>query len=335
MAGGKGTRFWPRSTLAAPKQFLPLISGETMIQATYRRFLQWIPREHIYVATAQRYVPLLGRQLPELDAERMIVEPEQKDTGPSVALAAHYFLKNGIDDVVVMTPSDQYIADGDALREALCEAAEAAESVPSVVTLGIVPTRPETGYGYMVYEEKPFRNRVHRVKSFIEKPNLPRAEKLYRQPHTVWNSGIFIWRPSTIAHYMGKLQPDIWDALKNISDDPAELARTYSALPSISVDYAVMEKAEQLFTIPVDFAWDDIGLWTSLERFHASDGDGNIANGDVHPFESSGNIVFSDKKTLIIGVRDLIIVSTEEGLLVCAKSEEHKIKQALAAAGGL
>lgn len=327
MAGGKGTRFWPRSTDAKPKQFLALISPETMIQETYRRFRAWLPKEHIYVATAKRYVSILQEQLPELDPERMIIEPEQKDTGPCVALTALRFLERGDDDVLVTAPSDQYIADGAALREALVEAAAAAREVPAIVTLGVVPTRPETGYGYIECAEKPRHGRLYPVQAFIEKPTLAKAKQLYQRPNIVWNSGIFVWRPSTIAYYMKKYQAAIWDTLK---ENMGQLERAYAGLPKISVDYAIMEKAERIYNVPVDFAWDDVGLWSALQHFHPSDRHGNLAIGDVYPVDSGDNIVWSDKKTILIGVRDLIVVSTGEGLLVCHKSEEQKIKNALA-----
>jgi len=330
MAGGKGTRFWPYSTEGKPKQFLPILSEETMIQQTYRRFLEWVPKEHIFVITARRYADILREQLPELDRERTILEPEQKDTGPCAALAALHFLSRGDDDVLVMAPSDQYIGDGEDLKKALLEAESAAQEFPAIVTLGIVPTRPETGYGYVEYSEKPRRGRLHRVQKFIEKPAPDKAEQLYRQPNTLWNSGIFVWKPSTIAHYMEKYQPALWYGLKK---NRMRLEETYSALPGISIDYAVLEKAELIYTIPVDFGWDDVGLWTVLQRFRPSDPHGNIFLGDVHALECSDNIVCTEKNTVLVGVRDMIVVSWGDGLLVCHKSEEQKIKTALAEMG--
>jgi mannose-1-phosphate guanylyltransferase len=257
------------------------------------------------------------------------VEPEPKDTGPCIALAAHYFLREQFDGVLVTAPSDQYIPDADALMYALRTAEKAAQTDGVVVTLGIVPTRPETGYGYIQAEpvDEVSSNGLLPVASFIEKPTLDKAEVLIRQPNIYWNSGIFVWKPSTIARYMEKYCPDIW---LGVTVSEARLPDEYAKLNKISIDYAIVEKAETLFTIPVSFPWDDVGTWKSLERVFSKDEQGNILLGDIIASDNRNSIIYSEsRRVVVIGAEDLIIVSTDEGVLVCHKSAEQQIKQAI------
>lgn len=328
MAGGKGSRFWPRSTDAKPKQFLELTaSGETMLQLTYRRLRSWLPKENIYVSTSRKYAALVKEQLRELAADRLIEEPEQRDTAPGIALAALYFLNRGSDEAFVAIPSDQHIPDADALGEALRLCGEVAREERAIATLGIVPSRPETGYGYIEAEPKPYRDDVFRVMSFIEKPDASTAQSLIRRSNIYWNSGIFTWRPSTIAYYMVLHQPQMWAALTGAGE---HLETVYASLPKISVDYAILEKADRIFMIPARFEWDDVGNWTALERIRGADRYGNIMEGNVEAVDSAGNIVFSDApKTVLIGVSDLIVVSTPAGILICRKTMDQRIKSVL------
>ncbi|MFK7694089.1 mannose-1-phosphate guanylyltransferase [Paenibacillus sp. HJGM_3] len=327
MAGGKGTRFWPRSVSGKPKQFLALTGTETMIQLTYRRFLKWLPQTSVYVVAPVSYLDMIAEQLPELNREQIIVEPEQRDTGPCIALAAMHFLSGGQDEVLVTTPSDQYIPEDGPLLEALKLAEETANAGRNIVTLGIVPTRPETGYGYIEAEEEGREARPVKVRSFVEKPTLDKAEKLFTQSNMYWNSGIFIWKPSTIAHYMQLHQPRLWELLNR---DPAHPELVYGKVPKLSVDYAILEKAEAIYTIPVSFPWDDVGTWTSLERIFPPDSEGNVSMGHVHTLATSNSILFSEHlQSVVIGVRDLIVVSTEAGLLICHKSMEQQIKDVI------
>jgi mannose-1-phosphate guanylyltransferase len=328
MAGGRGNRFWPRSTEELPKQFLALTSTDTMLQETYQRFLRFLPVQDIYVATIHRYAAYVMEQLPELGLSQLIVEPEQRDTAPCMALIAAYFLLEGYNEPFVSVPSDQHIGDEAAFLEALGKAVEAARQDGSIVTLGIVPTRPETGYGYIEAIDKAHDDgSPYRVKRFIEKPDLDKAVRLVNQSNVYWNSGIFAWKPSTIAAYMERFEPDMWRMLSQADE---QLQQIYPLLPKISVDYAILEKADLIYCIPVRFGWDDVGTWTSLTRLFPSDEQGNLVNGSVHTHHADDNIIFSEKqKTLVIGVEGLIIVSTPEGLLVCRKSDEQAIKQAL------
>jgi mannose-1-phosphate guanylyltransferase len=324
MAGGKGTRFWPMSVEEKPKQFLAMTSDKTMIQQTYNRFREYLPQENIFVVTTKRYLPLVCQQLPELMIEQIIVEPEQRDSGPCIALTAQYFLKKGEDDVLVTAPSDQFIPDGKALMESLLAAEKVACKENTIVTLGIVPTRPETGYGYIETSKDSCEENVYKVETFIEKPSLLKAEYLSKRNNVYWNSGIFIWKPSTISYYMNLHHPEIWSLLEG---PEAELDAVYSRIPKISIDYAVLEKADTVYMIPVQFEWDDVGTWTALERIHSVEEDGNIVIGNVHTISTLNSIIYAENhKTVVIGVQDLIIVATTDGLLICHKSNEQSIK---------
>ncbi|MGF7032465.1 mannose-1-phosphate guanylyltransferase [Paenibacillus mucilaginosus] len=332
MAGGKGTRFWPRSVEAKPKQFLKLTSEqETMLQQTYRRFRRFLPAEDVLLVVGKHYLPLVKDQLPELTDEQIIVEPAQRDTAPCTALTAYHFLRKKMDEVLVITPSDQYIPDEHALMEALYAGAQEAEKDGHVVTLGIVPTRPETGYGYIESQDQGFMvdgKEIKPVKSFIEKPDVHKAQQLIKNPNVYWNSGIFIWKPSTIEYYMRIHQPELWNS---ITKRYGQLSEEYALLPKISIDYAILEKVDRILTIPVSFIWDDVGAWTSLERIFQADPEGNIVQGDIAAEQAFDNILYvENQRAAVIGVRDLIVVSTPDGLLICHKSEEQSIKQMIA-----
>lgn len=324
MAGGRGTRFWPSSTAAKPKQFLPLLSQQSLLQETYARFTRWLPASQIYVATIQAYVEHVAVQLPELPPEQLIIEPEARDTGPCMALTALFFLHKEQDDVLVMIPSDQYIADNEPLWEALKHAHAAASVGHSTIMLGIHPTRPETGYGYIRTEDDSEHSILRSVSAFIEKPAIDVANQLLQSDNIYWNSGIFVWRPSTIAYLMEAHCPLIW---KPLNMHYPHINAIYSKLPQLSVDYAVIEKAEHLWVIPIQFEWDDVGTWNAVKRHYAGARDGNLLKGPIRVQKAHNNIIFSNKTAVIIGVDDLIIVSTDDGILVCHRSEEHRIKE--------
>ncbi|WP_248927698.1 mannose-1-phosphate guanylyltransferase [Paenibacillus hamazuiensis] len=335
LAGGKGTRFWPRSTERRPKQFLSLTSDtETLLQQTYRRFLPFLGSEGIFVATSKEYMELVLEQLPGLEAEKLIVEPEARDTGPCMALIARHFLKLGVGDVLATVPSDQFVPQASELMDALREAEKTARFQGAIVTLGVVPTRPETGFGYIEAEKADphsAQGGIRRVTAFIEKPDAARADELCRMPNVYWNSGIYCWTASTIAAQLQEHQPAMWQIL-GAGDE--ELPAIYAALPKISADYAIAEKAGSIYTIPIRFAWDDVGTWTSMERIFTPDEDGNIVQGAADRTELAGVkgcIVYTEsKRTVLVGVKDLIVVETAEGLLICHKSQESHLKPMLA-----
>lgn len=328
MAGGSGTRFWPLSTREKPKQFISLTSARTMIQETYERYRTWLPAEKIFFVTGKSYRSLIAEQFPDLTDEQVILEPAQRDTGPCVARTALHFLQQGDDEVLVFTPSDQYLSDDGQLADRLRSAEELACRDHSVVTLGFVPSRPETGYGYIESGSETLPGGVFRVKSFIEKPSLDVATQLIADRRFYWNSGIFIWKPSSIAQYMAEYQSQMWEQLVR---HQADLQEIYETLSKFSVDYGIMEKLKDprdAYVIPVQLDWQDVGFWTSLERIFPPDRAGNITIGDIHTLSTEDSILISqDKKVVAIGLRDLIVVSTENGVLISPKSSAHDIKR--------
>lgn len=324
LAGGQGGRFWPLSTKEKPKQFLNLYSDTTMIQQTYQRFRYWLPEDKVFIVTTEKYLTLLNEQLPELKKEQIILEPDQKDTGPCTAITALHFLQKQDDEPLVLAPSDQYIDDGEALKNALELAEEVAEKEQAFVTLGVTPHKPESGYGYILAKSsREYDSGVLQTERFIEKPSIVKAKQLLENKNVFWNSGIFICKPSVIADHFKRLQPEMWSLLSGKED----LKAVYPMLPKLSIDYAILEKAEQVFTIPVTFLWDDVGVWTSLERVKEGDGNNNLTRGEVLTDSSHDCIIFTNKKAIILGVEDLIIANTENGLIVCHKSKEQEIKR--------
>ncbi|TVX92110.1 mannose-1-phosphate guanylyltransferase [Paenibacillus agilis] len=326
MAGGKGIRFWPKSTEHKPKQFLPLLSSRTLLQETYARYRQWLPASRIYVATTHAYSELVMEQLPECEPGQLIIEPCARDTAPCIALTALSFLHRNQDEPLAIVPSDQHVPHVNKLRDALYIATKEAAHHHYVVMLGLVPTRPETGFGYIRANEELSNNGLLPVSSFIEKPNLSTAQQLIHTPRTYWNSGIFVWRPSTIAHLMEKHCPSIWKPLAEAYPSTNEI---YPLLPKLSVDYAIMEHASQLYVLPVDMEWDDVGTWNAVKRYYDEDEAGNVAQGNIRSLDAHNNIIFSDKEAVVIGASNLIIISTEDGLLVCHQSEEQRIKEVM------
>lgn len=326
MAGGQGTRFWPWSVKDKPKQFLSLMGEETMLQQTYNRFRKWIPAEKIFVVTSREYAPIVKEQIVGINDSEIIIEPTQRDTGPCIALTATHFLKQDDDEPFIAVPADHYIPVGESFPSIFKLAENLALKDRSIVTLGIKPTRPETGYGYMETEVNYKQNKeVLLVNSFIEKPSIEKATDLLKREGVYWNSGIFIWKPSTISYYMQRFNPEIWN---NIQVDEKELQFKYAKLPKISVDYAILENANEVYSIPVNFDWDDIGSWSAWERLTDKENGNNTLLGNIELLSTKNCIIKSDsKKTIVIGVKDLIIASTEEGLLICHKSYETKIKE--------
>lgn len=326
MAGGKGMRFWPKSVERKPKQFLSLVSRETMLQHTYHRFRNWLPSDRIYVVTPKIYQNLVKEQLPEMAEKQLIIEPHQRDTGPCIALTARHFLEEGDDDVLITVPSDHHISDWEALLRILTKAEQTVCRTGAAAVIGIVPTRPDSGFGYIRASNRTDDHEVLKVQEFIEKPPVERARELIRSEDVFWNSGIVVWKPSMIADYMKRHQAEMWSILNGHGD----LSEIYAHLPKISVDYAILEKANDLFCIPATFAWDDVGTWKAIERLHSPDADGNTIMGETLLSMTRNSLIFTEHhKAVVIGVKDLIIVSTPDGLLVCHKSKEDQIKKVL------
>lgn len=335
MAGGKGERFWPLSTDDRPKQFLNLLGKDTMIQMTVKRLEGLIPIERIFVVTAERYVGLVKEQLPNLPEENIIVEPVGRNTAPCIALSAFYINKKVENATIAVLPSDHLIKDEEKFREVIKSAYEYVNKNPdAIVTLGMKPDRPETGYGYIkkLHEvERINNNSIYKVECFIEKPNKETAEKYFNEGIYLWNGGMFIWKASTILKYTNQYLPKTFEVLAEIAaaeeDFEEVLKRRYEEVEPISVDYGIMEKSSDIYVIPCDFGWDDVGSWTSLERYREKDEKGNVSNQSCIAINSRGNIVMANKKVILNGVEDIIVVETDDYIIISSKDRAQKIKE--------
>ena len=338
MAGGVGERFWPRSRQNCPKQFLSLTSdGKTMIQKTVRRLLPLVSLEDIHIITNAHYLPLVRQQLPELPDENIFTEPCPRNTAPAIGLAASLIAEKYQDAVMFFLPSDHLIHHHTAYIETLRKAAQAAETDHHLITLGITPTYPETGYGYIQYQKHTQNDGIFPVECFVEKPDLQTAELYLQSGNYLWNSGMFIWKASSILHNIKKYMPDLYQGLQPIVQAygtehfDTVLNQKFPELPCESIDFGVMEKAQHIFTIPCDFGWDDVGSWLALERINPTDEAHNMFDGDVLSIDSANCTVSGNKKLIaLLGTQDLVIVDTEDALLICDKQRTQDIKLLLA-----
>ncbi|ABR30517.1 mannose-1-phosphate guanylyltransferase [Thermosipho melanesiensis] len=332
MAGGKGERFWPYSTDEKPKQFINLFGEKTMIQQTVDRLDGFLPIENIFIVTGEKYVNLVKKQLPNLPEKNIIVEPEGRNTAPCIALSAFYIKKIYGNVNLAVFPADHLVRDVEVFRKTLSlsfEFVEAKEDV--IVTLGIKPDRPETGYGYIKFlgEDVKINESILKVERFVEKPDKLTAERYVNEGKYLWNAGIFVWKIDTILKNTKEFLPNTYGILKNVFDKKdlyEELKIAYKKVDKISVDFGIMEHAKNIYVIPVDFGWDDVGSWIAVERYSEKDEDGNVISQNIHYFDSKRNIVKSKKKTILNGVNDLVVIETDEYLIVSHKDSISKIK---------
>jgi len=345
LAGGSGTRFWPESRESRPKQLLDITGHGTMIRVTIERILPVIPFQRIMVVTAASHAQEIMRELPELSRTRVVSEPRGRNTSPCVALAAYKLAREDPDGLMVVLPADHLIKKEEAFRHALRVAASAAAG-NHLLTFGIRPTRPETGYGYI--ELGPPASEfdsatIYHVKRFVEKPDRSTAEQYLDSGNYLWNSGMFVWKISTIIKAFETHLPSIARALERlvpVMDTPEEaaaLARTYEELTPISIDHGIMEKADNVLTLPIDVDWSDVGSWASLEDVWDLDENENATKGEVFVLEGKRCVVSSPRKVAtILGVDDLIVVDTADALMVCRKDRAQdvaKIREILKKSG--
>lgn len=336
MAGGIGSRFWPMSRTACPKQFLDILNtGKTLLQSTYERFLGFIPHQNIFVVTADDYISLVQSQLPGLPAENILGEPERKNTAPCIALISMKLLLKDPNANMIVAPSDHLIENETAFRENCLQALNFTEKENALVTLGIQPTHANTGYGYIQYEKPSVLGEMHRVKRFTEKPDKQTALSFLKDGSYLWNAGIFIWKATDILNAFKAYAPQVYHLFKagetamNSSFEKETINHIFSICPSISIDYAIMEKAGNVFVIPATFEWSDLGTWNSAwENFGKDDDQNAVASENTLMVNASGCIVHSPDKKLILvgGVDNLIIVNTKDALLICKKENEQQIK---------
>ncbi len=338
MAGGRGERFWPKSRSGCPKQFLSLTAdGETMIQKTVKRLEPLVAPEDVYIVTNAAYMDLIAEQLPALPRENVIAEPCARNTAPCVGLAAAVIEKKYGEAVMFVLPSDHLIHSEDMYLDTLRKAAAAAETGRNLVTLGITPNYPETGYGYIKYVRGSGKDGVYDVERFVEKPDLATAKGYLKSGGYLWNSGMFIWKASSILWNIAQYMPDLYEGLQPIAEAygtpafDAVLNENFQHLPSESIDFGIMEKASDIYTIPGNFGWDDVGSWLALERINPLDGEGNMFSGDIISVDTKNCTVCGGKRTVaVLGLEDMVIVDTPDALLVCDKNSTQDIKKVLA-----
>lgn len=335
MAGGKGERFWPRSRKNLPKQFLCLTGdGKTMIQQTVERINSLVDLEDIYIATNMDYKALVKEQLPELPEENILCEPVGRNTAPCIGLGAIHIGKKYDDAVMYVLPSDHQIKYKGMFLSVLEDAAKVAEEGENLVTIGITPTAPEVGYGYIKFDPQVVNGRAFGVERFVEKPDLAKAKAYVESEEYLWNSGMFAWKTSTIMKAMEEHLPSIYQGLKRIKesfgteDEKDILNGVFSSFPSESIDYGIMEKEDQIFVLPGTFGWDDVGSWLAVERLRPVNDSGNIVDGNAMTVNVKNCIIEGqDKLIAAVGLRDLIIVDTKDATLICAKDSAADIKK--------
>ncbi len=336
MAGGRGERFWPKSRNNRPKQFLSLTSdGETMIQKTVKRLSPLVSAEDIFIVTNAAYADLVNDQLPDVPRENILCEPCARNTAPCIAFAAAIIQKKYGDAMMLVLPSDHLIGYENIYIKTLQTAIRTAEEGNNLVTIGITPAYPETGYGYINFGKE--AGDAYEVERFVEKPDLPTAKKYLASGKYLWNSGMFVWKASAIMYNMKQFMPEIHDGAVRIGDsygtDSYEeiLIKEFTAFTSESVDFGIMEKASDIYTIPGSFGWDDVGSWLAVERINETDDKKNYFDGDVIAVDSERTTVCGGKRLVAaIGTRDIVIVDTDDVLLVCSKNNTQDVKKVIA-----
>ena len=340
MAGGIGIRFWPKSRQDFPKQFLDILnSGKTLIQWTYERFASFIPPENIYVVTSHEYEDIVREQLPELNVENILGEPSRKNTTPCIAYISFKLLQKDPEASLVIAPSDHLISDNTAFTKVCLEALSFVNKHNALITLGIKPNHPNTGYGYIQFEQHAVSDNVYKVKTFTEKPNLELAKTFLASGDFLWNAGIFVWQVKNVIRAFEKYLPEMYDvfisekAAFNTRSEKKALEYIYPLCTNISIDFGIMEKANNVYVIPSSFGWSDLGTWNSAYDNMDKDYLGNAsASGNVVVIDAKRCMVHSPEKKLLVlqGLDDYIVVDTDDVLLICKKDKEQEIKEYLA-----
>ena len=339
MAGGVGSRFWPVSTTSFPKQFHDMLgTGETLIQRTFSRLSKLIPEENIYILTNERYNDLVLEQLPAIGAHQVVLEPAMRNTAPCILFASLKIQKENPDALMVVAPSDHWIEDEDAFINNVKDAFDHCSTNDALMTLGIKPTFPNTGYGYIEYD-KSANGIIKSVTQFREKPDYQTAKEFIAQGNFSWNAGIFIWSAKSVISAFQKFQPTLYALFEkgipvyNTEEEEAFVLENYPKAENISVDYAIMEAAENVSLIAATFDWNDLGTWGSLYGELPKDTEENaVVNARLITENASGNIIRStkDKVVIVDGLQDYIIVEKDEVLMIYPKSKEQDIKQLVA-----
>lgn len=338
MAGGRGERFWPASRLSRPKHLLPIVGDDPMLTQTVKRLDGIVPRENLFVITNREQREAMLEIVPGLVPEQVIAEPVGRDTAPAVALATVLVKSRNPEAAFAMLPADAVIHESENFQSDLMRAFEAAEREDAIVTIGVTPSYPATGYGYVHRGEAALHvdgSPVYSVRQFVEKPDLPTAEKYVASGDYLWNAGIFVWRVPVIESQFELHAERLWKTMGEVEKGMEKgvglgplLDTHYPSMERISIDFAVLEKASRVLTVEAGFDWDDVGEWAAIARHYEADKEGNVAKGTTLLEESSGNIVVGEEGHLLalFGVDDLIVVQTDEATLVCSRSRSQDIK---------
>jgi mannose-1-phosphate guanylyltransferase len=340
MAGGIGSRFWPVSRVGHPKQFLDILgTGKTLIKQTYDRFARLVPAENIYIVTANEYLDITKEQLPDLPSENIIGEPFRKNTAPCIAYISFKLQRLNPEASLIIAPADHLILQEDKFLDVCNEALTFVNHFNALLTIGIKPTYPNTGYGYIQHEDAPATPGVHKVKTFTEKPNLELAKTFISSGDFLWNSGIFIWKVKNGLDAFQKHMPEMYELFSseedklNTEDEKQVIETIYPQCSNISIDFGVMEKAANVFVIPSSFGWSDLGTWNSAWENMEKDYFENAVAGDkVIVFDTNKCVVHVPDEKLVVlqGLEDYIVADTKDVLLICKKEQEQAIKEYVA-----
>lgn len=338
MAGGIGSRFWPLSQKEKPKQFIDILSsGKSMIRDTYERFLPLVPKENILILTNTAYRDMVMEHIPDIDPKQVLCEPLKRNTAPCIAYATHHIYSLNKNAVMVVTPSDHYIGNKALFNTSINDCFEMAEKESVIMTIGIRPTRPETGYGY-IQLGKNNAGSIYKVKTFTEKPDIEMAKVFLESDEFLWNSGMFIWSCDTILEAFELYTPNINSVFRegekfyNTPNEQEFVNKVFSSCESISIDYAVMEKAKNVYVYDANFVWSDIGAWKSLyEHMEKDDNSNAVDSKNIKLFNTKDSIIKSDsdKPIVIDGLEGYVVIDNEKGLLICPLSNENKIRRYL------
>ena len=338
MAGGVGSRFWPISTQSFPKQFHDMLgTGDTLIQKTFKRLANLIPKENIFILTNERYNDLVFEQLPSVTKRQVVLEPAMRNTAPCILYASLKIKKENENAVIIVAPSDHWIEDEEAFSNNVKKAFDFCEANDALMTLGVTPTFPNTGYGYVEYD-KSSTTEIKTVNQFREKPDYETAKSFLEQGNFLWNAGIFMWSVKSVISAFQNNQPGLFQLFMNgyeaynteLEDD--FIRDNYGKAENISVDYALMEKSDNVFVIPATFDWNDLGTWGSLyDKLDKDKNNNAVVNSKVLAEDASGNMIRSKKDKIVVvdGLKDYIIVDKDEVLLIFPKTKEQDIKKVL------
>lgn len=341
MAGGIGSRFWPVSRSTYPKQFIDILgTGKTLIQGTYDRFVKVVPKENIYIVTNENYFDLVKEQLPDLSDHQILGEPVMRNTAPCVAYGCYKISQIDAQASVVVAPSDHLILDENAFISAISKSLETADTNDCLITLGIKPSRPDTGYGYIQYTDQVLNSEFHKVKTFTEKPTAEIAQQFIDSGEFLWNAGIFVWSSKSIQRAFENYLPDMHEIFSDArpvyhtEKERSYMQSAYQRCINISIDYGIMEKADNVYVLPSEFGWSDLGTWASVYQLAEKDASNNalIPQNNVITYDTENCMVNvpGEKVVVVMGLKDFIVVESDDSLMICPRDKEQAVKQFVA-----